>query len=233
MNTSSDDQLNDFERALLTDLREHVTLRAQTEAAPASVTPLKTRRRGTRLGLAAAAVAAAMIGSVSLLGGGTAAYAIDTGNDGAITVRILDRSDADGLVAALAEHGITAEVDYSGNSAVTVMEGADGVPALVPTDDTPPPNAEPVQQETPNVPTFVTASSGDEPCPGTDGGTKPPIEVERSGDGFELRLTGGAVKDGANLELAIFAGGYTEGVAGVYTDGALTCGAETVWGSVR
>lgn len=239
MNTPTDDQLNDFERALLPELTTHVALRARAEGA---TTSSQGRRRGARFGLVAAAVATATIGSVSLLSGGGAAYAVDTADDGAVTVRILDRSDAAGLEAALAEHGITAEVDYSGGSAVSVLEGPDGRPELVPTDDTPPPNQQPVLKDTPNIPTLSTYSSGDRACPGGDlaattlrhgGDATSPIMVKRSGDGFVIKLTGDVVKEGADLQLAIFAGGHTEGVAGIYDAGNLMCGASTIWTSVR
>ena len=94
--------LDSFETALLTSLREDVE--HQTTVRP------RLSRPGLFLGLAAAA-AAAMIVVVPGLGT-TAAYSVQEGNSGTITVEVQRLEDADGLEAELSKYGVTADITY-------------------------------------------------------------------------------------------------------------------------
>jgi hypothetical protein len=95
-----------FEQGLLTELRGHVAERATAR--------VPHRRLRWLAGPVAAAGAAIAIG-VALLQP-AAAYAVtESGDEVVVTISRLD--DADGLEQALADHGIEAEVDYSGEAA--------------------------------------------------------------------------------------------------------------------
>jgi hypothetical protein len=97
-------QLDSFETALLTRLREHV------DQQPA----VRSRFSRPRLLLAAAATvaaAAAMVVVVPGLGSNTA-YSVQDGNSGTITVEVKRLEDADGLEAELAKYGVDADITY-------------------------------------------------------------------------------------------------------------------------
>ncbi|MEV4171708.1 hypothetical protein [Nonomuraea sp. NPDC049709] len=79
-----------------------------------TVTPVRrSRRRLVGLSAAVAGVAAAAT-AVAVLTGLTSspAYAVTTGSDGGVSVRIHSFSDPDGLEAELADAGVRAVVDY-------------------------------------------------------------------------------------------------------------------------
>ena len=92
--------LDTFETALLGELREHVADRRTTSTAPTS-----WRRRLVAL----AAVAATAVAGFALRP--DPAFAVDA-KDGDIVVTISSLEDADGLEQALADKGVTADVDY-------------------------------------------------------------------------------------------------------------------------
>lgn len=96
--------LDSFESALLTRLRDHVD--QQRTAAPRS-----SRIRLMVAGVATVAAAAAMVVVVPGLGS-TAAYSVQEGNSGTITVEVHRLEDAEGLEDALATHGVVADVTY-------------------------------------------------------------------------------------------------------------------------
>jgi hypothetical protein len=103
--------LDSFEAKLLEELRAHVATREPeaTSAPPAR----RPHRRRWVAGLAAAAAAATAY--VVVCPGGPAvspAYAVTQQADGDVVVTIHRLEDAAGLEAALAEHGIEAEVDF-------------------------------------------------------------------------------------------------------------------------
>lgn len=101
------DNLNSFETKLLHALREEVVDRNQMAPTPVRAPRLR------RIGVAAAAVAAAGAGFLILPGiGSTPAYSVQEGNAGEIVVEINRPEDAEGLEQALAEHGITADITY-------------------------------------------------------------------------------------------------------------------------
>jgi hypothetical protein len=103
----NDRQLDSFEAALLTRLR------ARVEHPPPVPAP-GLGRPGTRLLLTAAATIAAAAAAVVVAPGlgPTAAYSVQEGNAGSITVEVMRLEDAEGLEAALAEYGISADVSY-------------------------------------------------------------------------------------------------------------------------
>jgi hypothetical protein len=97
-------QLDSFETALLTRLREHVDKQPD-------VRPRFSRPR-LLLG-AAATVAAAAVMVVVIPGlGTTTAYSVQEGNSGTITVEVNRLENAEGLEAELAKFGVRADITY-------------------------------------------------------------------------------------------------------------------------
>lgn len=72
--------------------------------------PHRARRWAVPVGVAAAGAMGLAI--VQPFGGGTPAFAVEETADGSVTVEILELEGPDALETALAEHGITAVVDY-------------------------------------------------------------------------------------------------------------------------
>jgi len=101
--TMTDPELDSFDRALLTELRQIAAERAGTPAR-------RTRKRWALAGSGVAAAAVTAFGLSTV--GSPAAYAVDEQGDGDIVITIHELSDADGLEQALADHGIEADVDY-------------------------------------------------------------------------------------------------------------------------
>ncbi|MFI7704474.1 hypothetical protein [Nonomuraea sp. NPDC049480] len=106
--------MSTFEERLLGALKEEITTRT-AEDKMTTVTPVQrgSRRRFVGLSAAVAGVAAAATAVVVLTGvGGSPAYAVTKGADGAVSVRINSFTDPEGLEADLADAGIKAVVDY-------------------------------------------------------------------------------------------------------------------------
>lgn len=95
--------LDSFETALLTRLREHV------DQQPAQ-RPRLSRSR-LLFGAATVAAASAVVVVVPGLGSG-AAYSVQEGNSGTITVEVQRLEDAEGLESELAKHGVDANITY-------------------------------------------------------------------------------------------------------------------------
>jgi hypothetical protein len=96
-------QLDDFESALLQELRQHVAERAAQ--------PVRRRRRllaGVGIAAAAATVAVVVVPGAGV----QPAYSVQEGNAGEITVEVNRLEDAAGLERALEEHGVEADVTY-------------------------------------------------------------------------------------------------------------------------
>ena len=113
MNNPANDtaQLDPFESALLAELRREVA--EHPAAAPAL--RRAPRRRLKVVAAGAVAAAAATVVAVGLTGGGptaSPAFAVDGNPDGSVDVAVFRLDDADGLEAALAEHGIDATVNF-------------------------------------------------------------------------------------------------------------------------
>jgi hypothetical protein len=107
--------LDHFEAGLLDELRTHVATRAP-QAAPAPPVHRSHRRRWAA-GLAAAAATATAFVVVSPGGPAVSpAYAVDQQADGDVVVTIHRLEDAEGLEAALREHGIDADVSFDPES---------------------------------------------------------------------------------------------------------------------
>lgn len=113
MNTRPDEPLDSFESSLLTELRGVVTERsAEREREP------EPARRSSRRPLALAGAAAAAVAAIALWNVAaqpTPAYALDTAQDGSVTLTIHRLDDAAALQADLIAHGITADVTYLPN----------------------------------------------------------------------------------------------------------------------
>jgi hypothetical protein len=100
-----------FEERLLEELRSLVV------AGPSSsprvwVTPRSRRRLGLAGGVAALLAAAAGAGVPFLVGGAAPAYAVNTNDDGTVSVEINSLSDAAGLQSKLRQAGVPAVVQY-------------------------------------------------------------------------------------------------------------------------
>lgn len=106
------DDLDDFESALLADLRAVVTDRR----------PARRRTRVLTLG-GMAASAAAVVGAGLAVGGSSPAFAVHHQADGDVVVTINRLDDSAGLERALAAQGVTADVDYAHP---VLMKTADG-----------------------------------------------------------------------------------------------------------
>ncbi|SDS36926.1 hypothetical protein SAMN04488543_1598 [Friedmanniella luteola] len=102
-------ELDPFESALLTELKAILPPAAAAEAAPARSWVAPRRWQLTVAGVAAAALAVALL--VPGLGP-TPAYAVTGGNNGEVRVKVNRLEGAEGLERALAEHGIPADITY-------------------------------------------------------------------------------------------------------------------------
>lgn len=102
--------LDNFESALLNELRTHVSER---QAMPVRGPRPMGRRFAT---IAAAAAVAGTIGTGVLSLRPDPAYAVQPQADGDIVVTIIRLSDASGLENALAQEGVTAEVTYDASA---------------------------------------------------------------------------------------------------------------------
>ncbi len=118
-------ELDSFDRALLTELRQ---VAAETATAPAAPTAesRRIRKRWAYAGTGVAAAAVTAFGLSSTLGS-PSAYAVDEQGDGDIVITIRELDDADGLEQALADHGIEADVDYQADGGWQVL-GVDPPP---------------------------------------------------------------------------------------------------------
>jgi len=103
--------LDTFEQSLLTELRQHVAVRA-AESAP----PRRSRRPGRSATLAGGALASAAAAAAIIVGLGVAhpnsAYAVQSQPNGDVVVTVHDLSDASGLERALGAKGVHADVTY-------------------------------------------------------------------------------------------------------------------------
>jgi hypothetical protein len=93
--------MTSFEDRLLVELRHEVASRQ----AP-------TPRRGRWIAAGVGALGAMAAAVVVALGGGSAAYAVEPGSNGTVTVKIHDLSDATGLQRELRAAGVPAVVKY-------------------------------------------------------------------------------------------------------------------------
>lgn len=118
--------MNNFETALLAELRQHVAQRNQA---------VQSRKRFTkgqlaRWGVAVLPAGAAAAVSAALLIPADNAYAVTPHNDGSVTVTIKQLQDATGLQQELRADGVNAYVSYNGSQTLPVPAGT-GHPAVV------------------------------------------------------------------------------------------------------
>lgn len=114
IDSGSKGPLDAFEQSLLTELRHHVAERSGASAPR----PGRVRRRLAVLAAAAVAGGSVALGAAVLRP--DAAFAVVEEGDGDIVVTITSLEDADGLEAALAEHGVEADVAYDPSGPVVV-----------------------------------------------------------------------------------------------------------------
>lgn len=121
------DSPDSFESRLLTRLREHVeTTSPATGRAGERFGPRRTRGRLVWTALAVASVATAVVVVVPGIGA-EPAYSVQEGNSGEIEVEVNRIEDAEGLEAALADVGVTAEITYVPGGRQCERDGLDGV----------------------------------------------------------------------------------------------------------
>lgn len=116
--------LDNFETALLDELRAHVVSQA-------SHRPVR-KPIGRRL--AALAAAASVVGAVTVGVGlrPDAAFAVERAADGDVMISVMELSDSDGLERALAQEGITADVKYDVSAASSPDLDSEGPSACWP-----------------------------------------------------------------------------------------------------
>ena len=209
--TQPDSRLDQFESALLTELRRY----AAEQPAPAPV-PVRRRRRLAAVSLAGlAAGTAAVVGLTTL--GGSPAYAVNTNADGDVVVTVHRLDDAAGLEKALAAQGIDADVSYDAdgsNGPTTVGIGPDGQPVIGGDVPDPPPVTEgDGGRKEPEAGTIEKHSSvtaggegdagavteseglppGEDPCGFTPGGpSESPADLTKSGSDWVLTIPAGS-----------------------------------------
>jgi len=121
------DHLDTFESRLLTKLREDVEKTSPvTGRTGERLGPRRTRGRLAWTALAVASVATAVVVVVPGIGA-EPAYSVQEGNSGEIEVEVNRIEDAEGLEAALADVGVTAEITYVPGGGQCERDGLDGV----------------------------------------------------------------------------------------------------------
>jgi hypothetical protein len=204
-----------FEERLLVELRHEVTAR------PEPTTP----RRGRLIALGATALAAIAAAIAVALGGGSAAYAVEPGANGQVTVKIHDLTDAAGLQQKLRDAGVPAVVNYGGDAPAGCGAGA------------PPPQAGaggsgPVQTQGrreagDDGPSTVRGASqaGGGPSFNTDGPHGKETQgavttrVEKTPDGVTFTIDSGSFADGQQIYITTYTGAV-EGIGMALCDGA-------------
>lgn len=213
--------LDSFESALLSELRDVVAERSATQP--------HRRRKPLLVAAAAAATVAASVGAVVFgFGAGgpapaSAAYSVSAEDDGDIVVHIRRLDDADGLERALAEHGITAEVSYGGETSDCVqfpVEDDEG-PCSQPDEEL---NTEPdlASPSTEAIPVPDPGAGGTDPC---GFGENPPSTLSRIDDGWTLTIPADSpLHDGVDLQL-VTQGGTDDAVLSTsFSKGDTGCG---------
>lgn len=226
MNTRDNTDLDSFDRALLTELRQ-----VAAEGAPAPAR--RTRRKWAYAGSGVAAAVVTAFGLSTL--GSPAAYAVDEQGDGDVVITIRELDDADGLERALAEHGIEAEVDYD-------SEGIGGV-EIVPDDAAelpdPPDGGDPEGGEVIKGKAEVEtryggvepdlAEAGEPPADDLCGGFEQmPFETDLGSDDYVITIPADSVIRESDAVLKITTSGdIADNMAGIevaYSIGDVDCG---------
>ncbi|WP_109507822.1 hypothetical protein [Nocardioides speluncae] len=223
--------LDSFESALLSELRDTVAERSATRSQ-------SRRRRPILVAAAAATAVAASVGAV-VFGLGTggpapaAAYSVAAQDDGDIVVTIRRLDDAEGLERALAEHGITADVDYGGPVSNCIVVPDDGDPGPcdeveeLPEGDGGLSGGGQMESEAePAVPTTeaLPADPGDfdDPC---GFGENSPASLSRSGSDWVITIPADSpLHDGVDLHLMTQGGDDEAALTTVFSKGDTGCG---------
>lgn len=222
--------LDSFESALLSELRDVVAERSATQP--------RRRRKPVLVAVAAATTVAASVGAV-VLGLGTggpapaAAYSVSAEDDGDIVVQIRRLDDADGLERALAEHGITAEVSYGGETDACVQFPAEDDEGPCSVSDEQDPGAGPELNTEPDLSGPSTealpADPGDlgaDPC---GFGENPPSTLRRAGDGWTLTIPADSpLHDGVDLHVITQGGTDDAMLTTMFSKGDVGCGSSEV-----
>ncbi len=227
MNTTPTESLDHFELSLLAQLREFVADRHDSR------TDTSARRHGRILLSAAVAVGVVGLGTIAMTGRSAPAFAMEYGDSGAVVVRIHQLADAEGLEAALAARGVTAEVDYAGGAPGPIAVDVDGgvvigsAPAI---DGGPPPGGESSAAGRISSGSGADGSAGSVPpadadlcATGPDG--SPPIALAREDGDYIVRLSGASLGQDNSLRLTTIGGDRAEALVASYRFGELTCGA--------
>ena len=231
MNTHDHTDLDSFDRALLTELRQ-----VAAEGAPAPAR--RTRKRWAYAGSGVAAAAVAAFGLSTL--GSPAAYAVDEQGDGDIVITIHELDDADGLERALADHGIEAEVDYDSEGIGGVKIAPDDAIELPePPDGTEPDDGEVIKGES-EIETRSDGESGTDVGPDlAEAGEPPaddlcggfaqmPFETDLGSDDYVITIPADSVIHESDVTLKITTSGdIADRMAGIevaYSIGDVDCG---------
>lgn len=113
--STSPNQLANFERRILDEVKQVVTARAATEPAVPGRDPARPGRR-LLLGLTGASAAVALaVGISATIGMGEPASAVERDPDGSLRIYIREYRDPQGLQRKLEAHGVNAAVDFIPN----------------------------------------------------------------------------------------------------------------------
>lgn len=180
--TQTPPELDGYQSRLLAELRGVVQERAASaEPAPQAMDDAPARagsRWVRRLSLTAAAAALA-VGAVIANFGGDPPYAVAEGEGGDIVVTIHELEDADGLEAALAAEGVTADVSYEATPQNIILEGASDAP--VPPYDEAPPDSSTAGDVPPELVDDIEQQCGFGPG-------EPPINVTEQGGDYTFTI---------------------------------------------
>jgi hypothetical protein len=208
-----------FEERLLVELRQEVSAR------PAPARP----RRGRLIAVGATALAAIAAAIAVALGGGSAAYAVEPGANGQVTVKIHDLTDAAGLQAKLREAGVPAVVNYGGDAPAGCGAGAPppqaGAGGSGPVETTGRREAGDDGPSTARGPERGRSQAGGAPSLNTDGAhgadTKGEVttRVEKTADGVTFTIDSGSFADGQQIYITTYTGAV-EGIGMALCDGA-------------
>ncbi len=215
--TPDSGDLDSFDRALLTELRQVVSAH---DTAP-------QRRAHRRPALAVAGIAAAAVSAfgISTLGA-SAAYAVERTDSGDIRISIHRLDDAAGLTDELASYGIDAEVDYEATSTTPIILG-DVVEV--------PGGSQPGDLSFTSPPVLEDGSSatGDPQLEGLDDSpcgdpAHPPMTTDLRSDEYVITIPQGSALLRSDSELRISTTGQLDdtvaGLAVSYTVNGVQCG---------
>jgi hypothetical protein len=193
-----------FEDRLLRELRQSIAARPAPAAPPARGHRRRIAAGAGGLALATVSVAAVVIGT----GGTPAAYAVEPGSGGTVTVSIHQLSDAAGLQQALQAAGVDAVVDYDPTGTCTPAPPSSGTGSG--TGDGPHVTTGGAQGTTGDGP---STASGSEAGVGTSGDHPALVEgiAEAPGNGRPVMQAGVRVEANGDATFTVTAGAIPQG----------------------